>query len=352
MIKKRFEQIDFLRAVAIVGVIAIHTLSYSLNNRVTYFFWNYLNFVVVSFVFCSGYVLTYLYKEKFRTDFKVVAWFIKRASKLLIPFYIYLAIHYSLWLIFPQYFNGAGLQKSTLFIFKSLFLLGGVDLNWLPLLFLQLTLLFPFFMKGLKQTMLLKIYIPFALLITIFFTLYRFPYAYYRPAMWISWSTILLLAIYIFSKDNADTSSRTTVSRYVKGAAISGALFAGLMFYNYLNHKSFQLVDYKYPPGLYYLLYGLCISFLILAIGEATMLKYPFIKKASLFLSKNSYSLFFIHYILLDLIIKATKQSGFFAYSGIQFLIVFSLSLIICIGLDKLVSAQKKATPTREVASS
>lgn len=340
--KKRFEHIDFLRAVAIVGVIAIHTLSYNLNNSVHYFLWNYLNFVVVSFVFCSGYVLTYLYKEKFYTDMNVLTWLKKRITKLLIPFYTYLVVHYALWFLLPQFFSGLGLQKSPSFLLKSVTLMGGVDLNWLPLLFLQLTLLFPFFMKGLKQRILLKIYISFSLLITTIFTATRFPYEHYRPAMWISWSVILLIAIYIFSKDHSDTHPRMSISRYFKGAVISGALFAVMMLYTYMTGKSFQLVDYKYPPGFYYLLYGLCISFLILIIGQLTIHRYPMVKAVSLFLSKNSYALFFIHYIMLDFIITLTKHHVFWSHPLLQFIIVISISLFICTRINTFISPSHK----------
>ncbi len=340
--KKRFEHIDFLRAVAIIGVIAIHTLSYKLNNSVYYLMWNYLNFVVVSFVFCSGYVLTAIYKEKFRTDFVIASWFKKRISKLLIPFYIYLAVHYFLWMMFPQFFSGLGLQKNSMFIVKSVLLIGGVDLNWLPLLFLQLTFVFPFLVKGLHQKKYLYIYMAFSFLVTIYFTIFRFPYGYFRFVMWISWSVILLISMYIFSEEHTDNHSLQTIKRYAKWAAACAALFGGLMAAHTFFGRSFQLVDYKYPPGFYYILYGLSISFLILIIGELSIHKNQWIKTASMFFSKHSYSIYFIHYIALDFIIRLGKRQVFWSNPLSQFLVVLVICIGACAALDRIFPAKKK----------
>ncbi len=341
MIKKRLEHIDFLRAVAIIGVIAIHTLSYQLSNPTYYLFWNYLNFVVVSFVYCSGYVLTARYKEKFQTNFNVVAWLHKRLLHLLLPFYIYLIIHYVLWLIFPSFFSGLGLQKSFIFIVRSVFLVGGIDLNWLPLLFLQLTLLFPFLMKALQRKKILYTYIAFSILITLFFTVTPFPYKYFRSVMWISWSVIILLSIRIFMQEHIETQTRLSINRYYAVAIISAGLFATLMLIHQLYGKSFQLVDFKYPPGFYYILYGLSWSFFLLIIGELTVHRFKWIKETSIFISKNSYTLFFVHYIMLDFIIKLTKHTIFWSHPFIQFICVLSLSLTICAGISKLLNIRK-----------
>lgn len=339
MIQKRFEHIDFLRAVAIVGVVAIHTLSFHLNNKLYYFWWNYLNFVVVSFVFCSGYVLTARYKEKFRTEINIVSWYIKRFWKLVIPFYIYLTVHYLLWILFPQFFSGLGLQKSLPFIVKSVLLVGGVDLNWLPLLFFQLTVLFPILMKGLHKKKVLFAYIIFSSLVTLIFTIIRFPYEYFRNVMWISWSVILLIAFYIVWKEHTETDRHKIIKRYWYGAVISAVVFALLMIIHSVTRRSFQLVDYKYPPGLYYLSYGFCITFLILIAGEKTVYSNMFVKRISLFLSKHSYSLFFIHYILLDVVLKVTKNNAFWSNPLLQFIIILAVSLLICEGIVWLKSA-------------
>lgn len=339
MIKKRFEHIDFLRAVAIVGVVAIHTLSFHLNDHLFYFFWNYLNFVVVSFVFCSGYVLTARYREKFRSEVNILSWYSKRLLKLIIPFYLYLIAHYLLWLLFPQFFSGLGLQKSIPFILKSIFLVGGIDLNWLTLLFIQLTVLFPILMNGLHKKRILYAYIAFSLIITIIFTIIRFPYNYFRNVMWISWSVILLISMFIFSKEHTDTNNKMSIKRYIYGALGSGTFFALLMIIHSVTKQSFQLVDYKYPPGFYYISYGLCVSFLILIVGELTIHKSEKIKKISLFLSKHSYTLFFVHYIVLDVVLKMTKGIVFWSHPFIQFMIILSVSLAVCEGIAQLESA-------------
>ncbi len=350
MIKKRFEHIDFLRALSIIGVIAIHTYSYHLNNTTYYLIWNYLNFVVVSFIFCSGYVLTYLYKDRFTTEFKVLGWYKKRILKLIIPFYIYLVVHYSLWLIFPQFFVGLELERSFNFILRSIFLVGGVELNWLVLLFVQLTLIFPFLMRSLRYKIFYYLYECLAIAVALIFTFMKFPHDYYRTIMWLPWSVILLLSMRIYLAEHKDTGDYRTIKRYLFGAILSGLFFILLVIFHIKTNRSFQLVSYKYPPGFFYITYGQTITFLILIIGIYSIHKINTIKKISLYVSKHSYQLYFIHFIILDLILKISKQSMFFSQPFIQFVLILSISIGICIFLNNSLKLLKKQPPIKEAA--
>jgi len=47
--RKRFDEIDFLRFIGIIGIIAIHILTYSLTGFLNKFLWNNLQFVVIFF---------------------------------------------------------------------------------------------------------------------------------------------------------------------------------------------------------------------------------------------------------------------------------------------------------------
>src|SRR3989344_4225583 len=51
--------------------------------------------------------------------------------------------HFILMIVFPTIFSGNGLKLNFDFILKSVFLTGGIDLNWLVLLFIELALIFP-----------------------------------------------------------------------------------------------------------------------------------------------------------------------------------------------------------------
>lgn len=331
VVKKRFEHIDFLRSVAIVGVVAIHTLSYNLTNSINYQVWNYLNFVVVSFVFCSGYVLIAIYSDRLNSLSAIFSWYKKRLSHLLIPFYVYLLVHYMLWILFPNFFSGLGLQKNAEFIFRSLTLTGGANLNWLTLLFLELTLLFPILVYISKSKLWTVYYAIISITVTIIITVLRFPYEYYRGIMWLPWSTILLISIFFFFKEETDSNVRAHTKRYLFSGILAAIIFSTLVWSHFVFQKSFQLVDYKYPPDLYYLSYGFFVTTIILILGEELKIHHShMVKMVIRYISKHSYSLFFIHFIMLDFVITITDHQGVWSHPFVQFIIVLSASLVVC----------------------
>lgn len=321
---KRFEYIDFLRSVAIIGVIAIHTLSYHLTTSIITFIWNYLHFVVVAFVFCSGYVLTARYKDSFTSFSKTILWYKKRCIRLLAPFYFYLIVHFSLLFLFPQYFSGLDLQKSPDYILKSFFLIGGANVSWLPLLFLELTLLFPIFMRAKKNF--LFFYIAFSIFVTIFFTIIIFPYNYYRFVMWIPWSFIFLFSIFVAKTEQGHSSNSKINYIFFIGCLVSGLLFLILNVLGPSFHRSFTLIDHKYPPDFYYLSYAFFITCLLGFLSRFIPWN-SWTKVTIRAISENSYQIFFIHYILLDFILKVSKILHFLQNPLTQFTIILLASL-------------------------
>src|SRR3989344_5130505 len=191
MKNNRFEYIDFLRVLAIVVILITHTFSFHLNDRLIFIIWNYLHFVVVVLVFTSGYVLTFKYWNYFSSFSKTLTWYKKRLIRILAPFYYYLGLHYLLWYLFPEYFSGLGLKKSTNFIIQSILLTGGVDFNWFALLFVQLTLLFPLAMQIVKRKLLSFIFIILSIGVALFFSFFDFQGNSYRYFMWMSWINII-----------------------------------------------------------------------------------------------------------------------------------------------------------------
>lgn len=328
MDKKRFEHIDFLRAIGIVGVIVIHTLSRNLVNQTNYFFWNWLHFVEVAFVFCSGYVLTALYKDKLTSLSMTFSWYKKRLLNLLVPYWIYLAVHYLLMFFFPGFFSGLGLKLSSEFIIKSVTLVEGIDLSWLPLLFMQLTLLFPILLFLSNKR---KLLIAFILLIVgfiTFFTLFTFPRSDYRWVMWIGWSLVLMLSMYISKKDDSKKLGLISLMSLIG--------FIGLSLILSDFHKSLQLTDNKYPPNFYFLAYGMIFTPLLIIMSKIPLVGR--LKSFYKFLSVNSYALYFIHYIVLDLNVKVMKPLVF----GGNVLLQFGFVLIGSLLVSKLLQFNRK----------
>lgn len=295
---KRYYYLDFLRAIATIGFIAIHVLSYNLNNPLNNFVWNFLQFVVIVFVMISGYVLSARYYDKI----EITSFFKKRLLRLLPAFYIYLICHYAVSILMPTYFSGIGLEKSLSFILNSILFTGGVMLNWLPLLFIELYLIFPFFMKYFKSKSIIIPYIAAALAVTIIFTFITFSRDYFRFVMWLPWSLIFLLGIYMERLESQKKNSLTKL--YLVIIIINFIMFISFYIFFLSSHRSLNFVDNKYPPNLYYLAYGTTVSLIFYIVVKHISPLIEKIKWSYVYISRKSYPLFFLHFILLDLVLR------------------------------------------------
>lgn len=333
MAKSRIEEIDFIKAISTIGFIVIHVLSFNLANRFNHFVWNYLHFVEVGFIFCSGYVLAARY-QNFMNWQEIKKWYGKRLLRLLFPFYLYLIAHYVVWFLLPSYFSGIGLQKSFSFVLQSIFLIGGVSLGWLPLLFLQMTILFPIFIIVRRKKFALPLILIFSLLAGVAFMITPFFKPYYRFVMWIPWSFILLLSISAYMKESVDTKKiRSIIKRLLVGLVV---LILFLILFLFWNTKgSINLTSHKYPPDLYFLFYGIGMSSLVSIIGYASFFKNLLVKNIVTFVSKQSYSLFFIHFIVLDFVITGVKKSYLPNSVFFQLAAVFFLSCLIVLSSER-----------------
>ncbi|MEK7450885.1 MAG: acyltransferase [Patescibacteria group bacterium] len=335
----RFTHIDFLRAISIIGVIAIHVLYYNLTSKVnlTTAVWNYLHFVVTGFVLCSGYVL--LRKtDSLKTLTGTLGWYKKRLIRLIIPYYIYVIVHILLTYFLPNFFSGLGVKANFNYFFQALFFSNSVSISWLPLLFVQLTILFPLLIFLLRKN-LLYVYLIFSLTITFLITVKPFPFNYYEY-MFIPWSLITLLAIYLFNVEK----SKLNFTRHLLFLAITGGIiFAILSFLWTSLHRPMYLIDNKYPPNFFYLSYGVFITMLMLYISRFSIFLRKGIVDFYTYISKNSYSLYFIHYMVLDFVVESRKFIGQHG-AIIDFSAVISLSLLISY-LINIISKTIKISP-------
>lgn len=341
MDRKRFDEVDVLKAFGIVGIIIVHILTHNLSNPISNFLWNNLQFFVVSFVFCSGFVLASIYQNYFSSFSKTLVWYKKRLIRLILPFFIYLISHYALWIIFPNIFKGLGLYQNTDFFIKSALLIGGTNYNFLVVLFVELTLLFPIFTSFYKKKKLLFLYLLLSGLITLVFTFFGGAYSTYRFTMWIPWSLVLIFAMHVAMKRQKEEIAKNIDKKYLLFGVIFFILFLGLYFYNLQIDKSLIFYNHKYPPDFYYLFFGLSLTCFALIIGRLRFWQNKILKSIYLFISKNSYSLFFIHFIILDAVLIFANNNIMLKNSLIQFIIIFSLSILIVLILNKVKSIIK-----------
>ncbi len=288
--KKRLTEIDDIRGISIVLMILIHTNVYFLYNKISYATLELSQFAVVAFIFCSAY-LFYLKEQVYGwSEFFTHLW--KRIKRLIIPYYVFFAA-YCLLLAFkePKYLN-------LPYLSQNVFVIGGLDFNWLVLLFIELAILMPFISYLFeKKRVWFYIYSFLAFASTLLFLKFT-PLPYYRFIMWLPWS-IVLIYTYLFERLIKNRKL------YILITAIFFLLYfvIPLLVLKPLGRSLF-MYDNKYPPNLYHLAYGIfCVNILYL-LSQWKLFSNRVVQATIHFFSVYSYSIFFIHILVIYVVTK------------------------------------------------
>lgn len=278
---QRNHSIDHLRGIATIAMILIHTSYYFIaKDSIALFLWNWSQFAVPMFVFCAGYV--FFIKKRIQSLKDLFRYFIKRLPRLLIPYYIFALF------FLPIIWFTTG-KITVQYITQSIFLTSGIDINWLVLLMLELAIIFPivaFLQK--KFSFLFYVYIIGVILFSVY--IFYFPlHSSYKPIMWLSWSIAGISSILFFS----NIKKRIQVAAFL----ISLCTFIFLYIQGMLNHHDLSLINNKYPPNIFMLSYGLASCFVFFQLSERGI--FTKVSKQLSFISRHSYSIYFIHYCLL-----------------------------------------------------
>jgi len=288
--------IDILRSWSILIVMLTHALVPFLGNPSISTLWNYLHFSVVAFVFCSGFGTIASFMRNTAKNGSAFQWILQRFFRLYIPFALYILVYWILTYLFPHVFRGQDFIPTPAFIMSSFSLTGGASMAWLPILFLELTILTPLYAVLLQNKKRLPIVFGGLLgisLLTVFFPL---PASSSRITAWMFWG-LIYLAGGASTMLLSDPVRMKKIMRIVAGTFI--LLHLVLFYYLRTSHLSTTLTSHKYPPDLFYFSYGIGINALILFF--LTLFPTPLkIMSMVRFLARNSYSLLFIHWIALD----------------------------------------------------
>ncbi len=296
-------------------MILIHTNAYYLSDKISFTLWNLTQFAVPSFVFCSAF----LYFQKAHLEHNYLSYLKKRFLRLLIPYFVFLLF------FIPLVYLHDPKHVTPTFLFESVFLLGGVDINWLILLFLYFAALFPilFYLEQ-KQKILFYIYSFFAVGSSVLLTFYTFPYDY-KYIMWLPWSVIILFAMYFIRLRKYNTFP-------IFSLLISLIICLFFLVVEQLTNHSLILYDNKYPPNIYFLSYGIFVTMLLFFMGKyGDTIFHKFIH----FLSIHSYSIYFVHYFILVLISYTVLYKWHFSWYS-YFAVVLVITFIAQIGINKL----------------
>ncbi len=282
---KRYFEIDALRGLAIVTMIFTHTNAYFLHQKLVFLLWDISQWSVPVFIFCASYV--YLKKTAAPETFThLINYAKKRFFRLLRPYYLFAAVY-----VLLNYFKEPKKLTPDFFI-KAATVTNAIDINWLVLLFLIFAVLVPVIhYLAMKRKRLFYLYSAAAIFSSILLIFYRFP-GNYRLIMWLPWSLLIIFGWYMEKFENKNRLM-------VVGISISLMVFFILRLSETALHHSLAMFDNKYPPNLYHISYGIFSILLLYFLAKNKVFNLPVVKHILTFLSRYSYLLFFVHYLVI-----------------------------------------------------
>lgn len=320
MNKIRHLEIDILRGISMLVMILIHTNAYFLSNRIAFLSWDIGEFAVPVFIFCSAYIF---FKREFTLTAKnAFSYFKKRLNRLIVPYYLFSLMYILLiWFSQPK-------KITPKFLLGNLTFTDGMGINWLVILFLIFVFIMPllYYLKK-KSLLLLYLFSGLSIVSSIIFMFYKPPIAY-QFTNWLPWSLIIVFVIYFVRYQEKKWFFPATI-------IFSLILFLVLRQILVFNHHSLIQYDNKYPPNLYHLIYGVFSIALLYYLSLKGVFNFSPLKKLIIFLSKYSYTIFFIHYLVIFSLTAILKLK----FNWISFfLTVFFLSISIQWSYNKISS--------------
>ena len=304
----RDKTIDNLRGLAMFAMIVIHAASYYLRNKTTLLIWDNLQWAVPVFFFSSFY-LFFLKTKEIKKEY-LIPFFKKRLTRLLLPYYVFLAAYFFLAFFFDKnHFNSN-------FFLANFFLYGG-SFNWLVLVFVYFTFLMPVIWY-LKRHKIIYWGI-FALSVaSSFYFIFAKPIPF-RVILWLPWLSYMFFTTFFI--ENANKTKKLFLT-----AILSLVLFFILRQVEINIGHNLTHYENKYPPTLYHLSFGVFWVIILHWLSEKNVFAVFKFDRLLYFLSINSYPLYFIH-ILVIYMIRWLHLSP--PYWPIFFVEIFGLSCLI-----------------------
>lgn len=321
----RIEEIDMLRGLSIFVMIFVHTAAYFLSVPLVFLLWDYGEFSVPIFIFCSSY-LFFIKKYNIDTWKDLFLHIKKRLLRLLIPYYLFVLVFISL----EKFKEPAKL--TPLYIIQNIFVVDGISINWLVLLFIFFTLLMPVILYLFEhKRVYFYLYTLVASASALLLMFYHFSFNY-RLIMWLPWSLLVVFSLLVVKNEQRKS--------FFPGMFIFWMIvFFILRYLQLFLHRSLTMYDNKYPPNLYHLSFGIVSIIILYYIAKKGVFQLPLIKNLFSFFSKNSYSLFFIHWVVIYVLIVFFRFK--FNLAGF-FTLVLVCSTILQVLINNLTGFPKK----------
>lgn len=278
----RIEYIDFLKCIGLISIIIAHVNSPRWLMGVRSFDVPFM--VILSSILCAR-----SYRKYLNNRISSLQFYADRVKRLVIPTWIFLCLYFTLAFVF------IGKSYDVPFYLLSFSLTRyGIGYVWIILIYLYSALLIPLYSK-------IKLSYRSILCIVTIYLLYELSY-YFRIGTEnkfidttfyyiIPYGVLTFLGYHYHKIKN---------SYKVMLILTSFTLFIGCGIYYWNEYGSFRLVSIaKYPPRIYYLAYGIAISFILLMICEKWSCKL-YSNTVVRFISKNSLWIYLWHILVLD----------------------------------------------------
>lgn len=321
--KPRDLTIDVLRALSIVVMMIMHVNAYYLGDKVSLIFWSYSQWVVPAFVFCSFAVG----KHEIKNIKEYMDFLGKRLKRIVIPYYIWLIFHVLLIWVVTQEF------PTFDYIIKNILFTGGASFNWLVLLFIYLTVFGPIMYLGVfrKSIVGLTLLIPGIIMSIVIIFDQNYWSNGFRLSMLLPWISITTCLLFL---------QKLILEKKFRLIAILTAVFSFVFVFFFLNvilplGMRHDLFFHKYPPNIYFVIFCIFTTplayFVSKVIANFVLMRSEKTAKAVQYISKNSYSIFFVHTLVLYVVEKMLLNKGITYQQFLLLLFVFTYLILFII---------------------
>ena len=284
----RDTRIDILRAIAIIGIIIAHSEPNGIIIQLR-------NFDVVLMVLLLG---TSFYLSNSNKNIYYPTYLIKRFKRLIVPTWIFLTIFFVLF-----YLISLAVKTSYYFIIqdivKSYTMINGIGYVWIMSVFFLIALISPLLLKLNLKVKSNNYYFIVLFLIYIVYVFLQLMNESLNGPIRVLFEHFVLYGIgygliAAFGMRLKFLSSKEIYLWIV----IFLTIF--LSFMSYYNFSPTQ--NYKYPPQLYYISYGMFVSLLLYVTLNIKLVHTLFNNKFIMFIAQHSIWLYFWHIIFIYLL--------------------------------------------------
>lgn len=315
--EKRDYKIDFLKAIGVCLIILAHTTIPEVVSQ-------FRSFDVPLMVIISAILANRTYKSG-----NTLQYIKKRFIRLIIPTYIFLIVFFMIMLVFQR-------NNLTLELIVNSFLLqknDSIGFVWIILVYFMCAILIPFINKiNIKKTKniicIFIIYITYEIL------------AYFKIGfeynIWYSiFYYIIPYGIITIIGYNYEKLTKKEKITLLVGNFIVNIIF--LLINLLVNNKYVLYTDYKYPPTIYFLTYGIVVSIVLLEIVQNTDFKI-YKSKFVEFIAQNSLWIYLIHILVLKIIENTVGEVNWV----IQYMVIIMITLLSVLIKNKIINNLEK----------